>query len=293
MAADVSLKVKNRYPITVTVPPLRFDILIQNCASDLPRLNLANATTEKIEINSRQDVRVNVGGIIRELPNSLTSACPSTKKSPLDLLLGSYVRGDETIIYVRGSENPSPETASWMTDLLEGIVVPVPFPGHTFDSIIRDFTLANVHFHLPNLFADPSSPESRPSLSAVVKAIINLPQEMNFPVEVHKVRADAVLYYHKKKLGTLDLKKWQTANSTRIEADKEKSAGLAVDSIVKHAPLTITDDDVFAEVVEALLFGTERVALGVQAQVDVETESALGQFVVRDIPTEGDFYAKR
>ena len=66
-----------------------------------------------------------------------------------------------------------------------------------------------------------------------------------------------------------------------------------MDSIVKNAPLNITDDDVFAEVLEALLFGTENVALGVKAQVDVETESALGRFVVRDIPAEGKFYAKR
>lgn len=293
MAADVSLKVKNRYPISFTVPPLSFDILVPNCAPDLPQVNLANATTQAIDIESRQDVKVDVAGIIRELPESLTTACSNTEKSPLDLLLGGYIGGNETTIYVRGSDSPSPETPEWMAGLLKGVVVPVPFLGPTFDSLIRDFSLANVHFNLPNIFADPGSPESRPRLSAVVRALVNLPREMNFPLGVDKVRADAIIYYRKKKLGTLDLKKWQSANSTRIEADEEKPAGLAVDSIVKNAPLNITDDDVFAEVMEALLFGTEKVALGVKAQVDVETESALGRFVVRDIPAEGKFYAKR
>lgn len=293
MAVDVLLKVKNRFPVSITIPPLRFDILVQNCASDLPLVTLAEATTGAVDIKSRQDVKVDVGGIIRQLPDSLITACPNVEKSPLDLLLGGYIRGDETTIYVRGSESPSSETPEWMTGLLKGTVVPVPFPGSSFDGLIREFSLANVHFHLPNLFADPGSPESRPTLSAVVKALVNLPQEMNFPVEVDKVRADAIVYYHKKKLGILDLKKWQKANSTRIEADGNNAAGLAVDSIVKNAPLSITDDDVFAEVVEALLFGSEKVALGVKAQVDVETESALGRFVVRDIPAEGDFYAKR
>lgn len=293
MAADVSLKVKNQYPLTFTVPSLSFDILVQNCAPGLPPVNLANATTKAIDIKSRQDVNVDVGGIIWKLPESLTKACPNTDKTPLDLLLGGYIHGDETTIYVRGSDSPSSDTPEWMAGLLKGVIVPVPFPGHTFDDLIREFSLANVHFMLPSFFAEPGSPESRPSLSAVVKALVNLPQEMNFPLEVGKIRADAVIYYHEKKLGTLDLQQWQRANSTRIEADEKTPAGLAVDSVVENAPLDITDDDVFAEVVEALLFGTERIALGVRAKVDVETESALGRLVVRDIPAEGKFYAKR
>lgn len=293
MAADVSLKVKNRYPLSFTVPSLNFDILVQNCAAGLPPVNLANATTKAIVVKSRQDVNVDVGGIIRRLPESLTTACPNTNKTPLDLLLGGYIRGDETTVYVRGSSSQSSDTPEWVAGLLKGVVVPVPFAGHTFDDLIREFSLANVHFNLPSFFAEPGSPESRPSLSAIVKVLVNLPKEMNFPVEVGKVRADATIYYHGKKLGTLDLHKWQTANSTRIEADEDKPAGLAVDSIVENAPLNITEDDVFAEVVEALLFGTKRVALGVKARVDVETNSALGRLVVQDIPAQGKFYAKR
>lgn len=293
MAADASLKVKNRYPLTFTVPSLSFDILVQDCAPGLPPVSLANATTKAIDVESRQDVIVDVAGIIRRLPESLTTTCPNTDKTPLDLLLGGYIRGDETTIYVRGSNNQPSDTPEWIVSLLKGVVVPVPFAGHTFDNLIREFSLANVHFNLPSFFAEPGSPESRPSLSAVVKALVNLPQEMNFPVEVGKVRADAIIYYHGKKLGTLDLHKWQTANSTRIEADKGNPAGLAVASVVENAPLNITEDDVFAEVVQALLFGTERVALGVKARVDVETSSALGQLVVRDIPAQGKFYAKR
>lgn len=293
MAADVSLKVKNHYPLTFTVPSLSFDILVQNCEPDLPSVNIANATTKAIDVESKQDVKVDVAGIIRKLPESLTTACPNTDKTPLDLLLGGYIRGNETTIYVRGSDNQPSGTPEWISSLLKGVTVPVPFAGKTFDNLIREFSLANVHFKLPSFFAEPGSPESRPSLSAVVKAVVNLPEEMNFPVEVDKVRADAIVYYHGKKLGTLDLHKWQTANSTRIEAENDKPAGLAVDSIVENAPLNITEDDVFAEVVQALLFGTEKVLLGVKAKVDVETNSALGRLVVRDIPANGKFYAKR
>ena len=122
---------------------------------------------------------------------------------------------------------------------------------------------------------------------------MNLPEEMNFSINVGRVRADADIYYHKKKLGYLDLNKWQKANSTRIEADKKTPAGLAIDSVVKRAPLTITNSNVFAELVEGLIFGGEEMVLGVKANVDVRTETVLGKFVIRDLPAEGKFFVNR
>lgn len=293
MAADVSLTVTNDFPVTFTVPPLNFNILTRDCSPEQPYILLADATTAEIEVKSKQDVHVDVGGVIRELPNTLITACPDTKKSPLDLLLGGYINGDETILYVQGSDSSSFDTPEWITKLLSSIIVPLPFPGHTFDGLIRDFSLADVHFGLPDPFAAPDSPKSQPRLSATVKALINLPKEMNFPINVGRVCADADVYYHKEKLGTLNLRKWQKANSTRIEPDGETSAGLAIASIVRNAPLNVTDDGVFADLVQALIFGGKAVVLDVQAQVDVETETALGKFIVRDLPAQGKVFVKR
>lgn len=293
MVADVSLMLANEYPVTFTIPPLGFDILVQDCSPEQPFVRLASATTDEIEVAPKRDVTVDVGGIIRNLPETLITACPDTKKSPLDLLLGNYIHGDKTTVYVQGSAAPSSETPSWIVDLLQSIVIPIPFPGHTFDKLIRKFSLTNVHFGLPDLFAAPDSPASQPKLSATVKALVNLPKEMNFPINVGKVRADADVYYQGKKLGSLDLGKWQKAKSSLIKEHGEKPTGLAVESIVKDAPLNITDNDVFSDVVEALIFGRKNLVLGVKAQVDVETQSALGTFVVRSIPAEGKFYVKR
>lgn len=293
MVADVSLTLTNQYPITLTIPPLLFNILVQGCSVEQPYILLADAETEEIDVSPKRNINVNVGGIIRELPESLITACPESEKSPLDLLLGDYIHGTETTVYVRGSQTPSPNTPEWITDLLKSIVIPLPFPGHTFDSLIRDFSLANVHFSLPDPFAAPESPKSQPRLSAVVKALVNLPQEMNFPVQVDRVRANAEVFYHKKKLGLLDLNQWQEANSTRLEADGGTPAGLAVESVVKKAPLKITDDDVFADLLQDMVFGGKGIVLGVKARVDVETESALGKFTVRDLPAEGKVFVKR
>lgn len=107
------------------------------------------------------------------------------------------------------------------------------------------------------------------------------------------MRADSDVYYKEKKLGELDLSTWQHANSTRTVLPNEDQEGLLVQSIVKDAPLDITDDDAFADMVQALVFRTNPVVLGVKAKVDVETKTVLGKFVVRDIPAKGKVFVKR
>lgn len=293
MAADVSLVLTNEYPVKFTVPSLGFDILVQGCSPDQPYLRLADATTKEVEVWPKRDVEVQVQGFLQKLPETLLATCPQTQKSPLDALLGEYIRGDKTTIFVRGSDSPPGNTPDWVTALIQSVTVPVPFPGKSFENLIRNFSLTDVHFALPDPFASPDEPEASPRISATVKALVGLPEEMNFPIDISRVRADADVYYQKKKLGHLDLNEWQKANTTRIEAHDDIEPGLAVESTVKNAPLKITDDDVFRDVVEDLIFGGKPVVLGVKANVDVETETALGKFVVRDIPAEGKVFVKR
>ena len=293
MAADVSIQVVNAFPVTFTVPPLGFDILIQACSPDMPYIALANATTSEIHVKPKEDVKVDVRGLMRKLPDTLTSACPNIQKSPLDLLVGEYIRGDETTVYVRGSSASSDETPEWLAEFMKSIVVPVGFPGKTFENLIRNFSLADVHFGLPDPFSSPNSPDSQPRISATVEALVTLPREMNFPINIAHVRADADVFYHGQKLGQLDLRRWQKATSKRIEARDGVEAGLAVSSVVKDAPLEITNDDLFAEVIKAMFFGGKKVLLGIKAAVDVETETVLGKFILRDIPAEGEVFVKR
>ena len=293
MAADVSLSVKNQYPVRLNIPPLGFNILVQACSPELPYINLADAVTQEIFVEPGQDVEVQVYGLVRKLPDTLTSTCPEIQKSPLDVLVGGYVRGNETTVYVRGSDDPVNDTPEWISDFMKSVVIPVGFPGKTFENLIRNFSLDDVHFGLPDPFARPDSPGSKPRVSAIVKALVGLPDEMNFPISVGHVRANADIFYHDKKLGQLDLSKWQEAKSELIEAHGSTEAGLAVSSVVKNAPIDITDDDVFAKIVQAMVFGSKEVVLGVKAAVDVETKTVLGKLVVRDIPAEGKVFVNR
>ena len=294
MEAEAVVRMINDYPpVTFAVPPLAFDILVEGCFPDEPYILLANATTAEIDVSPKEDITVDVSGVVQQLPNTLIQVCPDSSKSPMDGFLGNYMSGEETTVYVRGSEHPPPDVPDWITELLKSVVVPIPISGHPFDNLIRDFSLANVHFGLPSPFADPNSPEAQPRVSAIVKALVGLPEEMNFPIEVNRVRADADVFYKQKKLGELDLRKWQKANSTLVEAHGDMPEGLAIESVVKDAPLQITNDDVFLDLVQALLFGGKNLVLGVNANVSVETETALGTFVVRDVPAEGKIFVKR
>jgi hypothetical protein len=293
MDADVSIRIENNYPIDLTVPPLAFDLLVNNCLPSEPYIMVAEANVQNLTIHPRQDVRVNVTGNVQKLPDALTGTCPGSTKSPLDALLGGYMHGEETIIYVRGAETPNSKTPKWMSELFSSVTVPVPFPGRSFDNLIRNFSLADVHFKLPEPFAEPDTPEAQPKISAMIKVTIDLPEEINFPIDVDGVRADADVFYKGKKMGRLDLHKWQHANSTRVAGHGKEKPILLVESAIKNAPLEITDDDAFTDVVQALLFGGKSVLLTIKAKVDIKLETPLGNLTVRQIPAGGVVPIKR
>ncbi|KAK3074805.1 hypothetical protein LTR53_002471 [Teratosphaeriaceae sp. CCFEE 6253] len=291
MAADVSLAVENPYPVDFNAPPLAFNILVPGCTAKDPSIKLANAETAPLHIHPHQPVIVNATGVVHHLSDLLTQDCPGSHVSPLDSILRRYMNGENNTVYVRGSSssNQHLDTPKWITDLISDITVPVPLPGKELGHLIRNFSLTDTHFTLPEPFVRPGSKEANPTISANVRAVVALPEEMNFNLSVSRVRADADIFYHGKKLGILDLHKWQAAQSTRV-VDEDDDAGaqlLEVQSAVKDAPIEITDDDVFTEVLQALLFGGRTVLMQIKADVDVAVTSALGELIVRRIPAEG------
>jgi hypothetical protein len=293
MEADVTLAVENRYPVDFEVPSLGFQILIEGCLESDPYILVADAATEHAHIRPKEEVEVDVTGMVRKLPDILTQDCPGSDKSPLDVFVGNYIRGKENTIYVRGARSPGDDTPKWVEDLIADIVVPVPLPGKTMGHLIRNFSLADTHFDLPDPFARPGTPTAKPRISAKVMALVALPEEMNFNISANRVRADAEIFYKGDKLGTLDLHKWQKATSKRIEGTSDDPPGLLVESKVDKAPLNITDEEVFADVISELLMGRKAVVMDIKADVDVQVKTALGEFKIRRIPAEGQVPVKR
>jgi hypothetical protein len=291
MAADVSISVFNSYPIGLTIPPLGFDILVPNCDDD-PYIRLADATTDEINVEPHSDVTVDVGGIVRELPKSLMKTCPDSTSSPLDLLLGDYLSGNNTTVFVRGSNAPDGATPDWITHIISSVTVPVPFPGRTFDNLIKEFKLTNTSFSLPSPFADDGSDEASPRISGDILVIAGMPKEMNFGINVSRVQAIADVFYKHKKLGILNLHEWQAAQSERIEPKDGEAATLKIESHIEKAPLVIKDQEVFEDVIAAYYLGTG-VKLEIKALIDIEVSTVLGEFVIKEMPADAVVPIKR
>ncbi|KUI67244.1 hypothetical protein VM1G_03526 [Cytospora mali] len=284
VAADVSVHAENKYPVEVVVPPLAFEILVPNCGLNDPYILVAEALTDPVGIRPRQEVVANVHGVIRELPDSLTRVCPNSGSSPLDRFLKDYLGGKSATVFVQGKKRPGLGTPQWVDELLSQVIVPIPFPGRTFDNVMRNFSLTDAQFSLPDPLADPD--EANPTVSGTINVIAGLPKEMNFGINVTRVRATADVFYEDRKLGVLDIRRWQAANSTRMESGTD-GPELKIISRIENAPLNVTDGDVLTDVLQALLFQGKMVQLDVKALVAVKVQTVLGTLVLKDVPAEG------
>ncbi|KAJ5896121.1 uncharacterized protein N7473_005520 [Penicillium subrubescens] len=287
LAVDVQVSAGIDSPVALIIPSLEFAVFVPNCSPGDPYILVADAKTAEVQVRPDAPTVINAQGLINQLPDELTKTCPGGNGSPLDFLVSNYVQGLQSTIYVRGADSPSTTTPAWIADLLRSVTVPLPFAGNPLDDLMKNFTMTDTHFSLPNPWAEPGSPESQPTVSALVKVLIGLPDEMNVQVEVPSVRALTNVYYHGEELGVLNIDKWQDANSTRVELEDGSSA-LLVEFPIKDAPLQVTDNDLLAQVVQEMLFGSTGVILHVAATVDAKVETGLGRFAVHGIPGEGN-----
>ncbi|EAS33059.3 uncharacterized protein CIMG_04083 [Coccidioides immitis RS] len=292
VAADISLHIQNVYAVEATVPALTFEIMVPNCAPGDEYIRIGNATSDTIEIEPKRPVLASVTGFIYEVPDALITICPGKTSSPLDLLVQSYIKGRETFVYVRGGSLTSPTLPDWLEAILQSVIVPVSIPSKGLSNLIKRFSMSHVHFFLPEPSAKPDAPEAQPRVSALVQALVDLPQEMNVPVNVSRVRTVADVYYHSKKLGYIDLQKWQNATVRHIKDELDNSPALLVEFDIEKAPLRIVDEAVFADVIKKVILAGETVSLQVKANVAAELDTALGKFVIRDIPASGDITVK-
>lgn len=291
VGAEVSIDAYNEWPVELDIPPLAFEILVPNCGLHDPYIQVADALTDPVGIRPRSLVVANVHGVIRDLPDTLTRRCPDSESSPLDLILQDYL-GGAAKVFVRGKRHPGLDTPTWLNDIMSQIVVPVPFPGQSLDNLIRNFSLTDTHFSLPDPTAEPGEPDANPKVSGTIKVIAGLPKEMNFGINVTRIRATADVFFHDKKLGVLDVREWQPANSTRINADSHDPE-LEIRSRINNAPLNVTDGDVLTDVISRLIFQGKTIHLDIKANVDVKVDTVLGELVLKNVPAEGNIPVKR
>ena len=293
VGANVSITAHNDYPVAVDVPPLTFEILVPNCDPSEPYIMVAEAVTDVINVRPKTNVTANGRGVIKEIPKSLTRACPLTNLSPLDHFMKHYLHGEQAEIFVRGKQPPKSKTPEWIGSILDGITVPLELPGRSFGELLRNFSLADVHFRLPSPFADPSDPDSQARVSGTIEALAAIPSELNVDIGINSIRANADLYYQKKKLGELNLDRWQKAHSTKLIGVGGHEDLLNITSKVKDVPLNVTDGAVFSDLMKKMLFEDGEIMLDVKATVDARISTVLGGLVIKEVPAAGTIPVKR
>ncbi|KAK0386556.1 hypothetical protein NLU13_6391 [Sarocladium strictum] len=293
VAADVSLTAYNEFPVSGTVPILAFEVLVPACNESEPYIPVADVFTKKIKVNAYSNVTADGEGIIREIPESLTQACPLSKLSPLDHFMESYIHGEDAKVYVRGSKLPSSDTPDWVEEIIKGITVPIDLPGKSFGNFIRNFSLTDVDFKLPSPFADPRDPDSQARVSGNVEVLAAIPEELNLKLGIKSIRSFADLYYEKKKLGELNLDEWQKAKSEKIPGLDGEQDLLNVTAHIVDAPVNITDSDLFGDLLQRMFFGEDDLFLDVNSTVDARVSTVLGTIVVKNVPAEGKIPVKR
>lgn len=293
VGADVSVSLHNGYPVSFKVPPLAFEVLVPNCNPSEPYIKVGDATTSEIDVVPNANITADAKGVIRELSESLVRACPQTDSSPLDNFMKHYLNGEDAEVYVRGKKAKDSNNPDWIGSLLEGVTAPIDFPGRSFDNFIRNFALTNVNFKLPSPFADPDSPEGTPKVSGTIQVLAALPREFGIDLAVENIRATAELSYKSQDFGSLDLHRWQKANSEKLVGSGTDETLLNITSRVVDVPVNITDSDVFSDILQKMLFGDKNVLIDVNAKVDVDVATVLGNLVLKEVPAQGKIPLKR
>lgn len=282
----------NDYAIGLTVPRIGFNIAVPNCDPAQPLIMVASAISNVIQVRPKANITAKATGLIRDIPESLTRACPTTNISPLDEFMKRYLKGEDAQVFVQANMETS-DLPSWVGPLVDNMTVPIDFPGRSFDELIRNLTLTDVDFKLPSPFADPEDPDSNPRVSGTVEVLAALPDGFNIDIGVDKIRAQGDLFYKGEKFGELNLRKWQSAQADKLDGTDGESDLLRITSKIIDAPIEITDGDVFGSLMQQMLFGTGEIILDVVASVDVKVDTVLGNLVIRQVPAKGKVPVKR
>lgn len=130
----------------------------------------------------------------------------TNKRQLMEQFLTRYLHGNASIVHVRGStfgpddddnyaesqlQRPSPKSTSkvpdWLQKALASMTLAVPFPGATQMDIIQSLTMDNIKIDFSMVTKDPL-------VSCDTTALLQLPKEMKFELDV--VEIDPVVYIY-------------------------------------------------------------------------------------------------
>ena len=275
IAGSASLLVDMRLPIDATIPPMTFDLAIDGCNQE--KIVLAQAANEIFTVSSTSPT-IKLDGIAQcpYIPKLAMEKCKASGQSPLDRVVQQYLTGNSTTVIVSGAARSFDGKLSWIQDLFQHINVPITIPGNKNDQLARDIELLDLKFNLPSIIGGGSS---KPKISGRIRGTIDIPKEINVAVKVKSVHVLADLIYKGKKFAYIESPGWSPATS-----DFPKPGEMQVQVVLKDAPVTITNQDVFSTIISQLFGGN--VLVDVAGDADIRVSTGLGELEAHKLPIE-------
>lgn len=276
VVGQASLEAELQLPISARIPSVQVQVSIEGCDGDIIPIALAKNLPFEIR---RGDARIAVSAVgeCREIPPEALKKCSAASpQSPVDSAMQNFLAGNATTVQISGVN--STEQDSWLQRLLAQITIPVDIPGSQSDQLARDIQLTDVKFNLPSLIGG----SGKPKISGKVRGTIDIPSDVDVGLKVDSVHVLADLLYKKKKFATIESPGWSPASSKLLSDAKE----LKVEVVLRDAPVTITNQDVFSSVISQLLGGNTLV--DVIGTGDVKVATALGDLEAHELPIEAE-----
>ncbi|EPQ62508.1 Bgt-863 [Blumeria graminis f. sp. tritici] len=286
LAARMLTSFKNDYNIEIEIPSLEIEVLVPGCGKE-DYIRLLYAKSNPIHVDPQSQIHIIVDGMMKKLPASLMESCPKSTLSPLDALMWKYIHGYGITTLVRGTKHPDKQAPNWLVELLSSITVPLTFPSLNMSKNFGNFSIKDMEFHLPDIIPNPGFGNTSPHISGLVEVAASLPKEINFGLNVTKIRATSKVLFENRKFGDIYVRNWQHASSAQVRGPNKQGSSLYVQSYIKDAPIEITDNVVFKDVVQALLIEGRNVSLQIIALVDIYVSTVLGEVTLTNLPGEG------
>lgn len=261
-------------PIDAAVPSVAMQVSIEGCDGVL--LPLITARNLPIQLDSSvPTVEVIGSGQCQVIPAAAFEKCGAHAgaQSPIDTVVQGYLAGNKTRVFVGGAAAVG--KSSWIQDILKDISIPIDIPGGQVDQLARDIELSDVKLNLPSFFGGGG----KPKISGKIQGIIDIPRQVEVSLEVDGVHVLADLLYKRRRFATIETPGWAPAIS-KFPSKEE----LLVQVILQDAPVTITNQDVFSDVVSALLGGS--ILVDVVGNGDVKVNTSLGALEAHSLPIE-------
>ncbi|ANB11337.1 hypothetical protein AWJ20_4142 [Sugiyamaella lignohabitans] len=301
LGLDVITKLSTDYKFSAAadIPSLLWELKIPGCPKpqSSPYQLASKGRTYPIHLLPQSVVGITVESNLAEIPFEILFPCdngPSTNgsnfKSPLDMFIQKYISGETNLVKIEGSSQQDDSLPDWLSRIIQSVSFTIPFEGKKgSDDLIQGLEFRNFRLSFPpsQPFPPVYAPNQPPRVSATIRVhvktpnLIDIDPDMDLSVPLTKGSAD--LFSQGEHFAHIDIDDWIPCTTEHDEGPNTYLVEFDIESV----PVEVIDQSVFGRVMrEVLIAGGSPIR--VEAVVDAEVSTPIGDLVVTDLPAQGD-----